>query len=910
MNYSKKNVSKKTKELSSKNAKVKKKFNTTFLKTLLLCLLGLFIVGMIGGTIYAKHLIDQCPDIADIDISPNGFSTTVLDNQGNEIESLAASGANRQYVPIEEIPEDLQDAFVAIEDERFYQHNGIDLRGIARAVVTSITSGGKSMQGASTITQQLLKNNVFTTWMSEKTLLDRVNRKIQEQYLAIQLEKYTDKKTILENYLNTINLGQNTLGVQAASERYFNKNATDLTLSESATIAAITQNPSRYNPISNPEENEKRRKRVLDKMLEQGKITKTDYDNAIDDDVYDRIQIVNNQTQSSGSTSYFVDALTDQVIDDLVEQKGYTETEAYQLLYSGGLTIHSTQDTRIQNIVTEELNDPKNYSPNVEYSFSWRLTVTKADGSTKNYSDQTMLAYYQAQNPSYNINYPSVEACEKAIEDYKAEILEEGDTVGEGCETVTFTLQPQAAMTIMDHSTGSVVALVGGRGEKTASKTLNRATNITRQPGSTFKVVAVYAAALDAGGMTLASVQDDAPMTYTDGKPLVNYDDLYQGLTTIRKAIEHSINTVTVKTLTDIGTGLGYEYAKNLGITTLESGDNNQSLALGGITNGVTNLDLCNAYSTIANHGKYHKPIFYTEVYDHSGELLLDNKENPEKEILKETTAWLLTNAMQDVMTSGTGVKANFSGMSVAGKSGTTSKRRDTLFAGFTPYYTCAVWGGYDDNSVQSYISYSKVLWKACMERIHEGLSDPGFPQPPGIVTAEVCRKSGKLPIPGVCDADPRGSMVYTEFFAEGTVPTETCDHHIAVDVCTTSNMVAGTYCPSSSVQRQIFIINGSNNAGDAFHLLPEHLMNGTCTTHTSAPMITNPITSITDTITDGLNGNTDSSNPKPNETVPNTSDQNTTPNNTQTPGNSNGLEPNTNLNQTIQSITDHIKQQ
>lgn len=834
MDYGKKGTKKRGKQLSGKRTKAKKKFGVAFWKSLFACILVIIAIGVIGGSIYVTKLIRECPDIEDVDISPTGYMTTVLDSDGNEIETLASSGANRQYVELDQIPKDLQNAFVAIEDERFYTHNGIDIKGIIRAGVTAISSGFKKTQGASTITQQLLKNNYFTTWTSEKTFMDKVDRKIQEQYLAIQLEKVTDKDTILENYLNTINLGQNTLGVEAASERYFNKSVSELNLSESATIAAITQNPSRYNPISNPDENAKRRKAVLDKMLELEMISQDQYDEAIADNVYERIQVANTEIQSSASTSYFVDALTEQVADDLVEQLGYSESQAYQLLYSGGLTIHSTQKTALQNIVNEEVNNEANYSGSPKYSFSYRLTIQKPDGSTVNYSDQTMLSYYQASNKDYSINFSSQEEAAAAIEKYKAEIMEEGDIIPGGGESITYTIQPQAAMTVMDQSTGAVVALSGGRGDKTGSRTLNRATGITRQPGSTFKVVAAYAAALDAGGMTLATVQDDAPMTYANGTPLKNTSNKYIGYTTIRNAITNSINVVTVKTLTQIGTGLGYEYAQDLGITTLVSGDNNQSLALGGITKGVTNLDLTAAYATFANGGKYNKPIFYTQVLDHSGNVILDNTANQPKQVLKETTAWLLTSAMQDVMTSGTGKAANFSGMSVAGKSGTTTSNRDTLFAGYTPYYTCVIWGGYDDNAKQSTTAYSKKIWKAVMSRIHEGLSDPGFPQPDGIVTASVCSKSGKLPIPGVCDADPRGNMVYTEYFAAGTEPTEPCDHHYAASICTVSNAPAGPNCPADVVHHGIYILGGSQGTGDTPYLLPfDPAQTTTCPVHT-----------------------------------------------------------------------------
>ena len=658
---------------------------------------------------------------------------------------------------------------------------------------------------------------------------------MQEQYLAVQLEKVEDKDTILENYLNTINLGQNTLGVEAASERYFNKSVSELTLSEDAAIAAITQNPSKYNPITNPKENATRRKKVLKKMLELGYIKQAEYDEALEDNLYDRIQIVNAQTESSASTSYFVDALTDEVAKDLMDQKGYTEAQAYQMLYSGGLTINSTQDSAIQTICEEEVNNNANYSDHVLHSFSYRLTVTKKDGSYQNYSEQTMLTYYQAQNPNYDINFSSEEECKEAIEKYKSEIMEEGDTIAEGGEKITYTLQPQAAISVIDQATGHVVALVGGRGDKTASKTLNRATNITRQPGSCFKIIGCYAAALDAGGLTLASVQDDSPTSYANGTPLHNYDNKYRGFTTIRDAIISSMNVVTVKNLTQIGTGLGFEYAEALGISTLEPGDNNQTLCLGGLTHGVTDLELTASYATIANGGDYNKPVLYTQVLDHNGNVLLDNTQNTSKEVLKETTAWLLTNAMQDVITSGTGSGAGLPNMPTAGKTGTTTKNRDTVFAGYTPYYTAAVWGGYDDNTEQTYTAYSKLIWHSVMQRIHENLPRKEFTQPSGIVTATVCKKSGKLAIEGVCDADPRGSMVYTEYFDKDSVPTETCDHHVKVDICSASGQIAGEYCPVGNRVPTVYIIGGTAETEDGPYLITEEALNTVCSVHTSS---------------------------------------------------------------------------
>lgn len=837
MNYGKKRTRKREKELTSKSTMIRKKFSVIFWKSLLVCFFAVIVIGGCAGFGIISGIIASAPSIDEIDATPTGYQTIVLDAGGNQTATLVASGSNRKYVTIDEIPLDLQQAFVSIEDERFYEHNGIDLKGILRAGIKGITSGHFS-EGASTITQQLLKNTVFTGWTSESSLADKFERKFQEQYLAIQLEKVRDKNWILENYLNAINLGQNTLGVGVASERYFGKDVSELTLSECAVLAATTQNPSKFNPISNPEENVKRRDKVLNGMLDQGYISQTEYDEAIADNVYERIQLVNTESEDDNVNSYFVDELTDQVIQDLIGKLGYTETQAYKALYQGGLTIESTQDPALQKICDEEINNLENYPSDPKISFAYRVSVQSADGTVSNYSQTTMLSYYQSNNKDYNINFTTEEDALAAINQYKADIMTEGDTIVDGSETLSFTIQPQTALTVIDQYTGEVKALVGGRGDKTASKTLNRAADSPRQPGSTFKIIASYAPALDAGGLTLATVQDDAPYNYSTGagKSVRNYDNRYRGFTTVRQAIIDSINIVTVKTLAEIGPSLGYDYIRNFGFTTVgidESG--NETLALGGLSYGVTNLELTASYAAIANSGTYIKPKFYTRILDHDGNVLIDNTMPESHTVLKETTAWLLTDAMQDVMTQGTGTPAYFgSSMPQAGKSGTTTANRDCLFAGYTPYYTCVVWGGYDDNATQSggQTSYPKKIWKAVMSRIHEGLEYRDFTKPNGLVSAAVCRESGKLPIGGVCDNDPRGSAVYTEYFAEGTVPTEYCDHHTVATMCSLSGQLAGGYCPTDSYVSGVYVIGGSAATEDGPYLLTDAALANTCQLH------------------------------------------------------------------------------
>ena len=728
-------------------------------------------------------MIDNAPDVNDIDIMPLGYATFLYDDAGNQIRKLAAPNSNRLPVTLDQIPVDLQHAVVAIEDERFYEHNGIDVKGILRAGMKAITTGDFS-EGASTITQQLLKNNVFTNWTSESTQLERFTRKFQEQYLAVQVEKKTNKDTILENYLNTINLGAGSYGVQAAARQYFDKDVWDLNLSECATLAGITQNPTKFNPIINPESNQKRRKEVLQHMLDQNYITQDQYDEALADDVYSRIQAAQEKNSSTENTvyTYFEDELTDQIINDLMNIKGYTKTQATNLLYSGGLKVYTTQDSTIQNILDEEYSDPSNYPDTVQYELDYALTVTDPDGNQVNYSKEMLQLYFQNEDPGFDLLFDSPEEGQTYVDRYKESILADGSKVV--AERVNFAPQPQSSMSVIDQHTGYVKALIGGRGEKTASLTLNRATDTTRQPGSTFKIVSTYAPALNEKGMTLATTFEDEPYEYPDGSPVNNATRSYNGTTTIRTAIQNSINVVAVKCFEEVTPDLGLKYLDNFGFTTLAHGteadtdangnvwsDANLATALGGITNGVTNVELCASYAAIANGGNYIKPIYYTKILDHNGNVLIENT-SAERSVIKESTAYLLTSAMEDVVKKGTGTACQLDNMAVAGKTGTTEAYNDLWFVGYTPYYTCAVWSGYDNNEkLPDYArNFHKNLWKKVMTRIHEGLPSKEFEKPASVEKLSVCEETGLLP--------RAGCPVITEYFDVGTMPTEYCDQH------------------------------------------------------------------------------------------------------------------------------------
>lgn len=809
MDYSRAGIKKKQRQLNSKGTKIKKMLGINLIKALLICGISMVIIGACLGVGMFKGILASTPDFSTIDVTPSGYATYLYDSEGHQLTKLIAENSNRTFVTMDKIPKCLADAVVAAEDERFYLHNGIDIKGIMRAAAIGLKNRHFS-QGASTITQQLIKNNVFDNFVNEKGF-DKYKRKVQEQYLAMELEKRMDKEQILELYMNTINLGHNTLGVQAASLRYFGKPVYELNLSEAVTIAGITQNPSANDPILHPDTNAGRRERVLNKMLELGFITKQEWDECMADDVYARITETNTTIEESDIYTYFEDAVIDSAAKDLTEKflaDGYSEVQAsnkaYNLLYSGGLSIYTTQDPQIQGIVDEIYTDEENYPSNTRWYLNYRLSVEHVNGDVENYSTERFREFFRQENPKFNMIYSSQDDAYAAIQTFQDNMLAAGDNVI--AESITLTPQPQVSLTVEDQTNGHILAMIGGRGTKESSRSLNRAYSTTRQPGSTFKVVSTYAPALDSAGITLADVFIDAPFNYSNGRPVSNWygRNSYRGICSVRYGIEQSLNIIAVKTLTVITPQLGFDYLRDFGFTTLVDrrvtadgrvlSDNQQALALGGITDGVTNMELNAAYATIANKGVYMEPILYTRILDHDGNVLLDKTQiQDQHRVIKETTAFLLTDAMVDVVTKGTGTACNFGNMAIAGKTGTTSSYKDVWFAGYTPYYTATCWTGYDNNEdlTGDEKNLSKTMWKKVMSRLHENLEYKSFDIPNGIVTATVCRSSGLLPVAGLCDGDLR-----TEYFAEGTVPHESCNVHYAGNVCAASGLPADANCP------------------------------------------------------------------------------------------------------------------
>ena len=822
------------------------------LKIALAMFLILCFVGFAIGIGFVRGAIDAAPSLDILDVQPQGYASQIYDADGNLMQTLVMEGSNREEVSFDQLPDDLVNAFIAIEDSRFYEHNGIDLKGILRAAYVGITNGRFS-EGASTITQQLIKNNVLQGGY-ETSMADKLRRKIQEQFLAVKLEDQLDsKETILEYYLNTINLGGNCLGVQTAAHRYFGKNVWGLTLSECTVLAATTSNPSRYNPLTHPKENAVRRKIVLEKMYEQNFITYDQKNDALDDDVYSRIQTVDNATSGSTVFSYFTDAVYNQVCDDLQSKLGYSASQSYKLLYSGGLQIYSTMDPSIQAIVDEEVNNADNYisstgSRLLEYSLNYALTVCHADGSESTYTENDLISYFQSEKKQATFAniYASKEDIYRSVREFKASLLISGDSVTN--ETITPILEPQESVVVMNQSNGQVAAISGGRGEKEGSLTLNRALHCHRQPGSASMIISTFAPAIDSCGATLASTYYDAPYSSGNQQVLNWWGNPYLGYNNIRQAITYSMNVIGARCLTSlVSDSTAYDYLELFGLGDASGQEFSFSPANTNSSYTVTNEMLTAAFASIANDGIYQKPTYYTKVLDRQGNILLESVPSQTR-IIKSSSAALLTNAMEDVISSDssyyyqygitpTGTLCQVDSMTLAGKSGTTTSGSDVWFIGYSPYYTCGIWSGYDDSKVLSNgTEYHKTIWQKIMARIHTDLDNKDFVFTDELESAKICSKSGLLAVDGVCNSSSSNASVYTEYFAPGTAPTSYCDRHYALRICTESGKSATKYCPGDSVVQRVYLHIDDNDLSsgtttDSDYLAPSNLQS--CDIHT-----------------------------------------------------------------------------
>ncbi len=740
-----------------KNKKRKKKRRISFFKVLLLLLFTLILTGGLAVGGYTLLVVKTAQPIDPTKIADMlDDSSFLYDSQGNLLEKIAGA-ENRTVVPMEQIPEDLKNAVISIEDERFKEHNGVDVKRVFGAFWHDLKTMSLE-QGASTITMQLAKN-MFTS--ADKS----ADRKIMDAYYALEIEKILSKDQILYYYLNKINLARGNYGVQAAANHYFNKDVSKLTLAESAMIAGITKNPSKFSVYStSPITDEDNMKdiqirmflrndptedpptdadiKVFDRLLAAGRISRYEYIQLKNNDYYVRKASLNEKAKERQETvlkqmlkngyitqqqyseavaepiiinigkmkqtsisSYFADKVKVETLA-ILKTLGNSDEKAAQILASGGLRIYSTMDPKIQRIVENEIND--------------------------------------------NSNYPRTRTDDEGI------------------------LQPQVAAVVMDQSNGFVRALIGGRGIS-GSKMYNRALN-PRQPGSSIKPLAVYLPALSRG-FTPGSPVDDSPITEGEYKPK-NYGNFYTGPTTVRSLLIKSSNVGAIRVAKSIKPHAMIESLEKLGISTVVTreqnsriNDENLALALGGMSKGATPLDMTAAYAAIANNGTYTKPIFVKQIRTSSGTMIYEAK--PEtRSVATPQEAFLMKSMLNDVVNRGTGARARISNQAVAGKTGTTNDDKDIWFVGFTPYYTGAVWIGEDiPKSLNTTSDIPSALWSKIMNKVHSDLPSKYFAMPSGIVGLNICDQSG-------LQVGPYCTKTRKEFYISGTTPKEVCNKH------------------------------------------------------------------------------------------------------------------------------------
>lgn len=756
-------------------------FTTAKLVVILLMVLAAAGLGALVGVAQAYMETTPTLDVGRFtDLSQTSF---IYDKNGDLITTFVGI-EDREWADIDEIPDMLQNAFIAVEDVRFLKHQGVDYKRLFSAVVATFTN--TNTHGGSTITQQLIKNSILTNELSYK-------RKIQEAYLALELEKEYSKSEILEAYLNIIHLGESNYGVKAAAKDYFGKELKDLTIRECAMLAGLTQNPYSYNPRKNMYQRgafnvtDERTDGVLRRMYSASFITKQQYDNAVSDAEKRSVHIVEvSKIKMMYDMPYFVEYGIQDVITHMLRKEGMQDSKQNRAamenkLRTGGYRIYLTVDPAIQNEVQNTL--------------------------------ATWDKYPAMRDPAYNVK-----------------LAKNADG------TIIDVPQPQAAAVVLDYHTGELRAIVGGRTPPERKKQLNRAYQASMPVGSSTKPISVYGPALDAGASP-ASIFENVPVPIdgyggTKGYPN-NFGgnmDKTMGLVTMRTGIKSSLNVVAARALLEwTSVDISKDYLVNLGVDPSHIRATPAGLALG--TSGITPIEMSAAFGAIANKGVYLEPLSFSKVVDAKGNVVLDADEiRIQRQVFKPSTCWMLTSMLVDAVKGGTGTQAQIKGMTVAGKTGTNDDYRGVFFSGMTPYYSAAVWIGHDDYSPQlrrgaTGGSYAAPLWKAFMTPIHEGLDNKDIiadsPESLGLVKVTVCSVSGKL-ASEECSLDAGGSKPVTDWFLTGTEPAESCDMHITQHICTASGRMATPYCPEALIQSKSILVIPSSSP---LSLLPQETL-------------------------------------------------------------------------------------
>ncbi len=763
------------------NKKQKKKKGWKIFKIVMLSLLGLTILAGVAGIGVTLAIVKTAPPLDVNQLLTLNEPSTIYDSKEQYMDDVNTD-EKRNIISIKDLPPYLPKAFVSIEDERFEKHKGIDIQRIAGVIyidVVSTLKGNPTMQGASTITQQLVRNTMLTDITKEKTFLESATRKIREMYLAIELEKHLQKEQILEAYMNTIPFGGTVHGVQAAATYYFNKPIKELTIAQAAYLAGVPQAPGRFNAHldsakKNPTPYLNRTKLVLNAMLKNKAITNEEYDKAISELSPEKLAFNKPASSSTNRLNYewFSLPAIEQVKKDLQAQYKYSESEINNLLMYGGLKIYTTMDRSLQDAAQNIINDNKNYG----------ITSKPING----------------------------------------------------------IVDPQASAVVMDHHTGEVKVIIGGRGEQPA-RSFNRAAYngskaFPKPIGSTIKPLTVYGAAIDSKQATAGTVVEDSPVGDEIKKGWNGYDprnvesSSFSGYVTLREAITRSINLVAVKQEYAIGLKTGAAYGEKFGLTLDPKHDQTSlaAMALGELYDGENALSMSAAYGVFGNNGMYTEPRLYTKVVDRRGVTILESKVVTRK-VLSPQANYIMYDLLRGPVTSGTATSARLGAMPAAGKTGTTGDKKELWFSGLTPYYSGAVWIGHDKpESFGRGISSgtSAAIWAKIMTAAHKDLPVKQIERPSGIISVNICKESGKLPT-DLCSKDPEGNQVYSELFIAGTQPTTLCDVHVEATINKANGKIATENTPKDLLEKRVYIkrdYTPSVKLDDAYKVLPTEL--------------------------------------------------------------------------------------
>ena len=758
----------------SRGARFWRGFGVVALHFLLIAgMLGVTALGVAAAVVYSFSDTDLDERFASMDLDYSSFiyATNQTTGENYVYQEIQSTSGTRVWVSGSEIPKCVLDATVAIEDKRFYQHIGVDPMTTAKATVRYLYAkllrrNTSDIAGGSTLTQQVIKN--MTGDQDHSSL-----RKVKEMLRALYIERRYTKDQILEYYLNTVYFGQNAYGISAAADIYFGKTPAELTVVEAAAIVGITKSPTYFNPVLYPEYNRERRNLVLWNMYDQGYITEEEYQEYIHTDLVLAVQTKEDETSESQDNqflyNYYSDMVISDVLRDLQTEKGLSVTEARNLLYRGGLQIYACVDPDIQSLLESYFGDEKNFV--YKNSSKDEIVVDEETGKTE---------------------------------------------------------VPQTAFMLLDPDTGDILGLVGGRGEKTESRSLNRCETL-RQPGSSIKPLSIYGYAIEHDILTEGSAIDDSPViTSKDGKTVwpSNYDGTYTGLVSVKKALSWSLNAPAARALQMVGISNSYDFlVNNLHFSTLTDADRESlaPLAVGALTKGVSLREMVTGYTIFAGQGMYAKSRSYSRVVSYDGKVVLDNA--PEREnVFSEQTSYIITDILGAAVTVGSSAAANLKSIATAGKSGTTSYFKDRWFIGYTPYYLGGIWWGYDTpNTLEN--THHVQMWHDVMLKVHQlkGISEGSFSRPSGIVSSSACWKSGELP-GEFCSSDQQGSSVQTFLYKEGTQPTKRCSVHHQLYVCTQSGKIAHTGCPTATLKTFVDIQRSFNctvRVKDAGYICP-----------------------------------------------------------------------------------------